>query len=86
MTVKNTGKYGRFWEMKQGGPNAKNHREIFKCTGCGGETKPANGFNGEPDIQNCAHDCASRSDWNPGRVSKPFKDHYDAIFRKTGEV
>lgn len=80
--VRNFGKYGRFWEMKQGGPEAKKHKEIFKCTDCGAETRHPAGFDGEPDLSRCSAHCSSRTDWRPGSVSGPYRDHYDQIFRK----
>jgi hypothetical protein len=82
MAVQNFGKYGRFWEMKKGGPKQRRHKEIFKCTECGGETHHPDGWNGEPDINHCAHGCGSRTDWRPGCVSDAYKQNYDKIFCK----
>lgn len=82
MAVKNIGKYGRFWEMEQGGPHQKERKKVFKCTCCGGTTHPEKGWDGEPDVNNCRGDCASRADWSPGRVSNQYRDNFDRIFRK----
>ena len=82
MAIRTGGKYGRFWEMKQGGPHAKKHKEIFKCTDCGAETHHPDGFNGEPDVSHCAKHCGSRTDWRPGCVSGAYRDNFDKIFRK----
>ena len=86
MAIRNFGKYGRFWEMRQGGPKSKKTREIFKCADCGAETHHQDGFNGEPDVSRCSAHCGSRTDWRPGGVSGSYRDNYDRIFRKGGSL
>ncbi len=74
------GKFDRYWEMRLGGPKSKG-REIFKCTDCGAETKPGNGYNGEPDPGHCHQGCKSReTDWLPGNGSTSYKQNFSAIF------
>ncbi len=83
--IRDYGKYGRYWEMRRGGPHAKRHREIFKCSDCGAETVCENGWNGAPDPSNCKPWCRSRSeDWRPGHVTEAYRKNYDAIFRGGG--
>ena len=71
--------YRDIWEMRQGGPHEKT-REMFKCTHCGGETHPHEGWNGEPSVHNCSPDCPCRSDWSPGRVSNSYRDNFERTF------
>ncbi len=74
------GKFDRYWEMTSGGPYDKGE-EMFKCTDCGAETFPDEGFNGEPSPGNCAKECRSRGeDWKPGNVSRRFKANLARMF------
>jgi len=77
------GKKDQFWEMREGGPYAEaegNAREIFKCTGCGAETYPEAGWNGEPDRHHCHPGCPCRtSDWKIGS-SRKYRANFDRIF------
>ncbi|MEN6421312.1 MAG: hypothetical protein ABFD76_05135 [Smithella sp.] len=53
-------KSDQFWEMQKGGPYSReegNAVQIFKCTGCGAETVPENGWNGAPDKHRCKPGC-----------------------------
>jgi hypothetical protein len=81
MAVK--GKKDRFWEMREGGPYAVSEgtaREIFKCTGCGAETAPENGWNGEPSAHHCRPGCpCNGSDWKIG-VGRAYRNNFDRIF------
>ena len=76
------GKKDQFWEMRTGGPYDKTDAaEIFKCTGCGAETAPAQGWNGEPDRHKCAPGCPCQAgDWKAGGVSSAFRRNFDTIF------
>ncbi len=72
---------GRFWEMRGGEGPYDEGREMFKCTGCGAETYPEEGWNGEPDRHRCAPGCRhGGSDWRPGGVSPAYRRNFDAIF------
>ena len=74
------GKFDRYWEMTEGGPYDEGE-EMFKCTDCGAETFPDEGWNGEPDLENCKKTCKSKGeDWNPGRVSRRYKANIARIF------
>jgi hypothetical protein len=71
--------YKKFWPMREG--DKKNSREVFKCTGCGAVTEPANGHSGEPDKHRCRPGCGCASDdWNPGNASRDYKKNFDRIF------
>lgn len=73
-------RYKNIWEMRQGSPGTKGF-EIFKCTDCGGETEPDEGFNGAPDLNNCFDHCKEKdSDWRPGNKQALFNDNFDRIF------
>lgn len=75
------GHYDRYWEMQKGGPYDEAGQEIYKCTDCGAETLPDEGWNGAPDPDRCGGNCSSRSsDWAPGRVSDRYRDNFDRIF------
>ena len=76
-----------FWEMRVGGPyddqpGQDSSREIFKCTGCGAETLPDQGHNGEPDKHRCRPGCPCQgSDWSHGRGNKMnFRRNFDRVF------
>lgn len=78
MAVK--GKQERFWPMREGGPYDEG-QQIFKCTGCGAETHPEQGWNGEPDRHLCHPGCPCRgSDWKTGGVSGAYRRNFDRIF------
>jgi len=75
----------QFWEMRQGGPYSGDDgiaKEIYKCTGCGAETSPANGWNGAPDKHKCSPNCpCKQSDWKPGGgYSRQGRKNFDRIF------
>lgn len=62
------------------GPEDERPSEIYKCTGCGAETEPGEGWNGSPERGNCRHDCANRApDYRPGRVTDAYRHGYDQI-------
>ena len=72
--------YGRYWEMKTGGPY-DDGTEMFKCKDCGAETFHEKGYDGEPDPHNCHGECKSRgTDWAPGRVSNLYRANFDRNF------
>lgn len=78
-------KTDQFWEMQKGGPYAKEEGtavEMFKCTGCGAETIPEEGWNGSPDRHRCHPGCpCNQSDWKPGGGYSPQgKKNFDRIF------
>jgi hypothetical protein len=77
------GKKDQFWEMREGGPYAIEEgtaSEIFKCTGCGAETHPEQGWNGEPSRHNCRPGCPCRdSDWRIGNTSQ-YRKNFDRIY------
>jgi hypothetical protein len=79
MSVK--GKKDQFWEMRSGGPYDKpgESQEIFKCVGCGAETTPKAGWNGEPDKHLCHPGCRCQSDLKIGQ-SRAFRNNFDRIF------
>jgi hypothetical protein len=75
----------KIWPMRFGGPYSKTEGtavEGYKCTGCGAETYPEKGFNGEPDRHRCSKDCRhGNSDWKPGTGNKRiFNKNFDHIF------
>ena len=75
----------KYWPMRSGGPYSKTDgdaTEIFKCTDCGAETEPANGWNGAPDKHHCHRGCpCAMSDWTPGRgLSPQGRENFDRIF------
>lgn len=75
------GFFDRYWEMQKGGPYDASGKEIYKCTDCGAETIPGEGWNGEPDPGGCDKNCPSRrSDWTPGGVSEAYRKNFDRIF------
>lgn len=77
------GRFDKIWEMQQSrGPHdSLPPEQIHKCTECGGETHHPEGWNGAPDLGNCKDGCSVKgSDWNPGRVTKPFRDNYARTF------
>ena len=72
--------YGRFWEMKEGGPYDGGD-EVFKCKDCGAVSYPEDGHNGEPAPGHCRKSCTSKdTDWAPGRVPSAYKRNFDRIF------
>ncbi|MBW2596932.1 MAG: hypothetical protein JRC93_13385 [Deltaproteobacteria bacterium] len=79
------GHFERYWEMTEGGPYSGQEgqdeaEECFKCKDCGAETFPDEGWNGEPDPEQCHEGCPSRaSDWRPGRVSDAFRKGIEGI-------
>ncbi len=84
-TGKASRKKDRFWEMQSGGPYSKAEGdavEIFKCTGCGAETAPDQGWRGAPSGHTCKPGCPClSSDWNPGQgYTKQGKKNFDRIF------
>lgn len=75
------GYYDRYWEMQKGGPYDEAGKEIFKCTDCGSETHPGEGWDGAPDPGGCDHHCPSQtSDWTPGKISPAYRENFDRIF------
>lgn len=74
----------QYWPMQSGGPYSKSDgdgQEIYKCTGCGAETAPANGWNGAPDKHRCKPGCPCHaSDWKPGRLSPAYRKNFDRIY------
>lgn len=74
----------QFWPMKSGGPYSEKEgdaQEIFKCTGCGAETVPENGWNGEPNKHKCHKGCSCQvSDWKPGHVTNAYRERYEQTF------
>jgi len=77
------GRFGKYWEMTTGGPYRDDPlfspREVFKCTGCGAETMPERGFNGEPNRHICGPDCKmEHSDLRIG-ASEAFIANYQQI-------
>lgn len=66
MAVK--GKKDQFWEMRSGGPydGPGESQEVFKCVGCGAETAPEKGHNGEPNKHKCHPGCPCQSDLKIG--------------------
>jgi hypothetical protein len=78
------GKKDRFWEMRLAagpyGDEDGGSSEVFKCTGCGAETAPDNGWNGEPSTHNCHPGCPCQlSDWKIGS-SRAYRNNFDRIF------
>jgi hypothetical protein len=76
-------KKDQFWEMRvAAGPYDDNApRQIFKCTSCGAETQPKEGWNGEPNRHLCKPGCPCKSsDWKPGAVTAKFRRNFDRIF------
>jgi hypothetical protein len=78
------GKKDRFWEMrKASGPYGNEDggsNEIFKCIGCGAETSPEQGWNGEPNTHHCHPGCpCQQSDWKIGS-SRAYRNNFDRIF------
>ena len=61
------GRHSRYMELRQGGPYGPENSpeaEIFKCKTCGAETAPGKGFDGEPNVHQCSHDCRmDHGDW-----------------------
>jgi hypothetical protein len=81
MAVK--GKKDRYFELKEGGPydTPGESSEMFKCTDCGAETHPEDGWNGAPNPHRCHPGCqANHGDWKIGAVSRVYKRNYDRIF------
>jgi len=77
------GKFGKYWEMTSGGPYKDDPlcqpQEMFKCTSCGAETKPEEGYNGEPNRHICGPDCRmEHSDLRIG-ASEAFVRNYPGI-------
>jgi len=75
------GKTERFWPLREGGPYDKpgESREMYKCIGCGAETYPEKGWNGEPDKHQCKPGCTCQSDLIQGN-SRQFRQNFDRIF------
>lgn len=74
------GRFDKYWELTEGGPYDEG-REIFKCTECGAETVPVEGWDGEPDPGMCQHGCGVReTDWLPGRANRKYKRNFERIF------
>lgn len=77
-------KYGRFWEMREGGPydGPDGGTEVFKCTKCGAVTRPQTGFNGEPSVARCSHGCRldNDTDWVNGKQTNAFRRNFDRVF------
>ena len=71
-------KYSKQWEMREGGPYGEKEfeSEIFKCTGCGAETAPEKGFDGEPNLHNCSHDCQMHHGDQRTDVTDAFRENY----------
>jgi hypothetical protein len=70
----------RFWPMREGGPYGP-ESQIFKCTGCGAETAPEAGWNGEPSRHNCRPGCPCQAgDWKIGAAGGDFRRNFDRIF------
>ena len=81
MAVK--GKKNRFFELRKGGPydSPGESVEIYKCTDCGAETQPDEGWNGAPNPHHCRPGC--RENHGDGKIrgaSRVFKRNFDAIF------
>jgi len=75
-----SGKFDRYWELTEGGPYEPGE-EMFKCSDCGAETFPEDGWNGEPEPGLCKRGCKSHdTDWAPGNNSRAFKKNFDRIF------
>lgn len=82
MAVK--GMKNRYWEMQTAaGPyDDAGPQQMFKCTTCGAETHPDEGWNGEPNPHHCHHDCQmDHGDWNAGGGDKlAYRRNFDRIF------
>lgn len=81
MAVK--GKKDRYFELREGGPYDKpgESAEMFKCTDCGAETHPKEGWNGAPNPHKCHPGCrANHGDWKIGGASRLFKRNFDRVF------
>lgn len=78
------GRQDRFWELRKApGPYSEpdEARQIYKCTGCGAETEPRKGWNGEPDRHRCLPGCpCSGSDWRIGGAGRAYRANFDRIF------
>lgn len=72
------GQYDKYWQMKAGGYES-NAAEIYKCKGCGAETRPLNGWNGEPNPHHCRPGCGC-SDWRIGAQTRKYAANFDRIF------
>jgi hypothetical protein len=84
MAVK--GKKERYWPMRSGGPyddkpGQNVSHEIFKCTGCGSETAPEEGWNGAPDKHRCSPACACHTDLSIAQGdNSSYRKNFDRIF------
>lgn len=78
------GRFGGYWPMQQGGPQDKDTdsaEQIFKCTDCGAETHPADGWNGAPNPGHCKSGCKNKeTDRHVGRFGPNYKKNFDQIF------
>lgn len=74
-------RFGKYWEMMEGGHPEEPRYEVFKCTDCGATTRPDNGWNGEPNTHLCKPGCRCKE--TGLKVVKPtdlFRENYEVIF------
>ncbi|MEW5735715.1 MAG: hypothetical protein AB1921_12725 [Thermodesulfobacteriota bacterium] len=73
-------RYGKIWPMTR--PSPFGNIEMHKCTECGGESFPENGWSGSPEEHACGPHCSCRS--NPAVAgSSRYRDNFARIFPKS---
>jgi hypothetical protein len=79
MILATKGMKERFWPMREGGPYGP-ERQVFKCTGCGAETAPASGWNGEPNKHHCRQGCPCQAGDLRIGASGAYRRNFDRVF------
>jgi hypothetical protein len=74
--------FSKYHEMRTPNPLARGGEEqMFKCTECGAESFPEEGWSGSPDTHRCSHDCKMHhGDWVNGKLTPSFRKEFDRIF------